>query len=251
VHAIRFVPLLCALIVAGPVSAQSPVDIGSPQAAFAGGPIHLSLHAATRLRAHFQGDKVPVVPQPFRGRLDTALAGLDWPKLEAVKKELVEKNGPVPALMWEQTRFLATGSIGVAELHARDVAATGSTGLSETAVMMWFYAAGVTLTDGEKCVDAAARDAHLDRLRGPVFEPVLQILRGIAEDRLTAMRDLAVRLEAILAEDRTDDSMCRASGSKTEIKPDSIWRPEAAEARSMLTRHLQALTSVMRRRPGR
>ena len=116
---------------------------------------------------------------------------------------------PVPALMWEQTRFVATGSLGVAEMHARDVAATGSSGLSETAVMMWFYAVAVTMTDGEKCVDTAARDAHLDYLRGPEFEPVLQIVRSISDDRLAAMRDLAIRLETVLAEGRTDDTMCR------------------------------------------
>lgn len=245
--------LLCLVaspvLLASTVRAQAPVDVGSPQAAFAGGPIHLSRHATVLLRQHYQGDKVPLVPQPFRGRLDTALAALDWPRVEAAKKELLEKNGPVPALTWEQSRFVATGSIGVAEMHARDVAASGSTGLSETAVMMWFYAAAVTMTDGEKCVDAAARDAHLDRLRGPAFEPVLQILRALADDRLAAMRGLAIRLEAVLAEDRTDDTMCRDANGKADIKPDREWRPEAADARSMLPKHLAALASVMRPRP--
>jgi hypothetical protein len=251
---VRVLLLMFCVVVAGmgggPMArAQSPLDVGPPAAAFSGGPIHLSQHATALLRAHFQGDKVPLIPQPFRGRLDAALAGLDWKRAEVVKRELVEKDGPVPALMWEQTRFLATGAIGVAEMHALDVAATGSTGLSETAVMMWFYAAAVTLTDGEKCVDAAARDAHLDRLRGPAFEPVLQIVRSIADDRLTAMRDLAVRLETVLAEDRTDDTMCRVGTEKPDVKPDAVWRPEAAEARAMLPKHLQALASVMRPRP--
>ena len=63
-------------------------------------------------------------------------------------------------------------------MHAQDVAATGSTGLSETAVMLWFYAVAVTMTDGHKCADEAAKDAHLDQLRGPAFEPVLQIVRS-------------------------------------------------------------------------
>jgi hypothetical protein len=63
------------------------------------------------------------------------------------------------------------------------------------------------------------------------------------------MRDLAIRLEAVLAEDRTDDTMCRGGNGKPDIKLDREWRPEAAEARSMLLRHLTALASVMRPRP--
>ena len=86
-------------------------------------------------------------------------------------------------------------------------------------------------------------------MRGPAFEPVLQIVRSIADDRLAAMRDLATRLETVLAEDRTDDTMCRVGGDKPAIKPDSVWRPEAAAARAMLPRHLLALASVMRPRP--
>jgi hypothetical protein len=238
---------LCAI--ARPGHAQAPLELGSPQAAFAGSPIHLSRHAAAALRAHYQGDKVPLVPTPFRARLDAAVLGRDWPLAEALKKQLVEKSGIAAALMWEQSRFIATGSIGVAELHARDVAATGSTGLSETAVMLWFYAAAVTMTDGHKCADESARDNHLDHLRGPAFEPVLQIVRTIADDRLAAMRDLAVRLESTLAEDRTDDTMCRTGTEKPDIKPDPIWRPQAAETRPMLPKHLLALASVMRPRP--
>jgi hypothetical protein len=226
--------------------AQGPPDVGTPQAAFAGGPIRLSSHAAAMLREHYQGDKVPQIPQPFRGRLDTALAGRDWPRLEVVKKQLRDKDGPMAVLTWEQTRFIATGSLSVAEIHALDVAATGSTGLSETAVMLWLYAAAVTMTDGEKCADPSVRDAHLDRLRGPMFEPVLQILRSIAEDRLAAMRELAIRLETVLAQDRTDDTMCRTGAEKPDVKPNGIWRPDAARARSRLPRDLQALTSVMR-----
>ena len=245
----RIVLLLLGAVTSGPAHAQAPLAVGTPQAAFDGGPIHLSPRAAAMLRAQYKGDNVPQVPQPFRGQLDTALVGMDWKRAEAVKKALVEKDGPVPALLWEQTRFVATGSIGVAEMHARDVAATGSSGLFETAAMMWFYAVGVTMTDGEKCVDAAARDAHLDRLRSPEFEPVLQIVRTIADDRLAAMRELAARLETTLAEGRTDDTMCRARTDRPAIKPDGVWRPEAAEVRKMLPKHLLALASVMRPRP--
>ncbi len=245
----RVVLLLLGCVAGVPARAQAPLAVGTPQAAFAGGPIHLSPRAANMLRAQFKGDNVPQVPQPFRGQLDAALAGLDWKRAEAVKKALVEKDGPVPALMWEQTRFVATGSLGVAEMHARDVAATGSSGLSETAVMMWFYAVAVTMTDGEKCVDTAARDAHLDYLRGPAFDPVLQIVRSIADDRLAAMRDLAIRLETVLAEGRTDDTMCRTGTERPEIKSDAVWRPDAAEVRKMLPKHLQALASVLRPKP--
>jgi hypothetical protein len=174
------------------------------------------------------------------------LVGRDWQRVDALKQQLMEKNGPMPVLMWEQTRFIATGSIGLAEMHALDVAATHSTGLSETAVMMWLYSAGVTMTDGEKCVDQAARDAHLDRLRGPIFEPVLKIVRSIADDRLKAVRDLAVRLETVLAPDRTDDTMCRTGTEQPQIKPDAIWRPDAVQARAKLPRDLLALTAVIR-----
>jgi hypothetical protein len=112
--------------------------------------------------------------------------------------------------------------------------------------MMWLYAAAVTMTDGEKCVDQSARDAHLARLRGPAFEPVLQIVRSISDDRLAAMRELAVRLELVLAPDRTDDTMCRMGTEQPQIKPDAIWRPEAARARTMLPRDLLALAAVIR-----
>ena len=239
--------LLCQVPFAA--GAQQPLDAGTPQAAFAGGPIRLSAHAAGLLREHYQGDQVPQIPQPFRTRLDTALAGRDWQRVETVKKQLQDKAGPMPVLAWEQTRFIATGSISVAEIHALDVAATGSTGLSETAVMMWLYAAAVTMTDGEKCADQAARDAHLERLHGPAFEPVLQIVRSIADDRLVAMRELAIRLETVLAQDRTDDAMCRTGTDPPAIRPDAMWRPAAAQARARLPRDLLALASVMRPRP--
>jgi hypothetical protein len=231
------------------VGAQAPMEVGTPDSAFAGSPIHLSKSAVGLLRAHYQGDKVPVVPQPFRGRLDAALLGRDWVRLEAAKKELTASQGVVTSLAWEQSRLIATGSIGVAEMHALDVAATGSTGLTESAAMLWLYSVAVTMTDGHKCVDEAAKDAHLDRLRGPAFQSVTQIVRTIPDDRLAAMRDLAIRLEVVLAPDRSDDTMCRSGGGKADVKPDAVWRPEAALTRTMLPKHLVALTSVMRPRP--
>jgi hypothetical protein len=230
--------------------AQATLEVGAPASAFAGGPIHLTRNETAALRAHYQGDKVPLVPQPFRGRLDTALLGRDWPRVEAEKKALVAAHGMMAALLWEQSRFIATGSIGVAEMHALDIAGTGASALSESAVMLWFYAAAVTLTDGHECVDEAARDAHLERLRGPAFEPVLRLVRTIGEDRLAAMRDLAIRLETVLAVDRNDDTMCRTGNEPAQIKPDAVWRPEAAATRGMLPRHLLALASIMRPRPA-
>jgi len=244
--------LLPVLVLAAPVHparAQAPLEAGTPETAFSGGPIRLSKNAAGLLRQHYLGDKVPLVPQPFRGRLDTALVGRDWERVRALKDALIAKDGLMAALAWEQSRFIATGSIGVAEMHALDVAATGNTGLSETAVMLWFYAVAVTLTDGHKCVDDTAKDAHLDKLRGPEFEPVLRLVRGISDDRLAAMRDLAIRLETVLAPDRTDDLMCREGNRAPDIRPDSIWRPEASLTRGMLPRHLLALSSVMRPLP--
>jgi hypothetical protein len=232
----------------GEAHAQAALDVGAPEAAFAGGPIHLSKLQATLLRSQYQGDKVPLIPQPFRGKLDTALMGHAWQRVDAVKKDLVAAHGVAAALAWEQSRFVATGAIGVAELHALDIAATGASAISETAVMMWFYAVAVTMTDGHKCVDEAAKDAHLDKLRGPAFEPVTKIVRSISDDRLAAMRDLAIHLETVLAPVRTDDTMCR-NGGAVEIKPDAAWRPEAVATRAMLPRHLVALASVMRPRP--
>ncbi len=240
---------LLMLLLVGHAHAQAPLEVGSPESAFAGGPIRLSKNALAVLRAHYQGDKVPLVPQPFRGRLDTALAGRDWARVDALKKELAAKDGIVTALAWEQSRFVATGSIAISEMHALDLAATGSTGVSETVAMLWFYSVAVTMTDGHKCVDEAAKDAHLDRLRGPMFEPATRIVRTLSDDRLAAMRDLAIRLELVLAPERTDDTMCRDGNKAPDIKPDPVWRPEAVLTRGMLPRHLVALASVMRPRP--
>jgi hypothetical protein len=243
--------LLLFAVASGAADAQValPLDVGSPEAAFAGGPIKLSKISAALLRAHYLGDKVPLVPQPWRGRLDAALLGGDWPRAEAVKKELITARGIVQALAWEQSRFVATGSVGVAEMHALDLAATGSSGVSETSVMMWLYAVAVTMTDGHKCVDDAAKDAYLDKLRGPVYAPVLRLVQTLADDRLAAMRDLAVRLENVLVPERTDDTMCTGADGRVQVKPDVGWKVEAGLTRQMLPKHLLALTSVMRPKP--
>ena len=85
---LRTVLLLLGCTASVPAHAQAPLGVGTPQAAFAGGPIHLSPRTVNMLRAQYKGDNVPQVPQPFRGQLDTALAGLDWKRAEAVKKAL-------------------------------------------------------------------------------------------------------------------------------------------------------------------
>lgn len=242
--------LAVAAIAMGAAPPKPEPEFGPPDAAFAGGPIRLSKASAGFLRQHFQGDKVPIVPQPFRTRLDTALLAHDPARLEAAKKELIAVRGPMAALMWEQTRFLATGGAGIAELHARDLAATGSSAVAETSAMLWLYAVAATLTDGYQCNDRAAKDAHLVLLQGPAFEPVTRIVKTLAEDRLAAMRDLAIRLESVLSAGRADDTMCRVGTTKPELKPDQAWRTDATRTRAMLPKHLAALCAVLRAKPA-
>ena len=64
------------------------------------------------------------------------------------------------------------------------------------------------------------------------------------------MRDLAIRLETVLAEDRTDDTMCRTGTEKPDIKPDAGLAAGSGGDAPMLPRHLLALASVMRPRPA-
>lgn len=241
--------VLTLCLLAGAAHAQTS-ETGPPEAAFAGGPIKLTPAAAQRLRTHFQGDKVPQVPQPFRGRLDTLLLAHDWRGLDAAKKDLAIAKGVVPVLVWEQTRFLATGGLGIAETHALDMAETGAPNLSDGVAMMWLYAAAAALTDGNKCANGDAKDSHLDRLRGPVFEKVTKIVRGLPDDRIAAMRDMALRLEAGFAQDRDSDPLCRGANGKTELKPETAWRPRMAETRAMLPKHLAALVSVVKKAPS-
>ena len=235
----------------GEPAIQKPAaDVGTPEAAFSGGPIKLSKAAVELLRMHFQGNQVPLIPQPFRGKLDTALAAHDWARVEVAKRELIAAKGVVTALAWQQSRFIATGGIGVAEQHALDLAATGSTGVTETAAMLWLYSVAVTLTDGHKCVDPAVKEAHLDRLWGPEFEPTARIIRALPEERVAAMRELAIWLETRLAVDRTDDTMCRTGATAAEVKPDAVWRKEAATARRLLMKQLTAIAAVLRAGPA-
>jgi hypothetical protein len=231
--------------------AESPAIVGTPAAAFAGGPIRLSRTAITVLKEQYRGDQVPLIPQPFRHELDTALFRHDGRRVDAVTKQLAAAHGETAVLAWEQSRFLATGGLSIAERHAEDLAATGTVGLREAAVMLWFYAAAAILTDGSKCADPTARDARLDDLRGSRFAAVVADLRALAPDRVAAMRDVAIRLERVLAPERTDDTLCRGGTARPALKPASTWRPEAAATRAMLPRHLLALTAIERRGPAR
>jgi hypothetical protein len=224
-----FACLLIACLLTAPSRAQTPLERGSPEAAFAGGPIHLSNGAEARLRAQFHGDNVPLVPQPFRGRLDTALAARHWRQVEAVKKTLIQAHDLLLALLWDQTRFIATGGVALAVAYARDLAGSDVPKAEETAAMMWLYAVAATFTDGHKCTDPAAKEAYLDTLRGPDFAAVKGIIRYMPDDRLAAMRDTAIRLESALSPDRTDDAMCRSASGRLE-----------------LPRHLTAICSVLR-----
>jgi hypothetical protein len=222
------------------------LEAGSAEAAFADSPIHLSPTAIAVLRARFPADKVPLIPSPFRQQLDAALAARDWPRVIARKTDLGASRGQLAMLMWEQTRFFATGSQWIAELSARDLAAVNIGNAGEGAAMMWLYAAAVTLTDGHQCADRSASDAHLDKLRGPAFAPVAKAIRDLPPDRLANAQTAAIRLESALAPERTDNIICRPGSAGQDHRPETEWRPEAARTRDMLPRHLTALTALMR-----
>lgn len=224
-------------------------ETGPPEAAFAGGPIRLTPISLNLLNHAYPGGKVPIIPMPHRARLDAALlAGAPGP-LEARMKELAATYGPAAVLIWERTRFLGTGRITIAALHARDLAEHPEAG--ETVAMLWLYAVAATMTDGARCADPAARDAGIDRLRGPSYQPVLRVIRALPEDKLNTARETAIRLEAPLAEQRPDDTICGTGQGRTEIRPIDQWRPAAANTRAMLRRHLKAMTSVLRPPPPR
>jgi hypothetical protein len=232
-----------------PESAFSRLEVGPPEAAFADGPLRLSPNAIRILRARFPGDKVPIIPQPFRQQLDTALVARDWSRVMERKRDLGASRGQVAMLMWEQTRMLATGSLWLAELQARDLAASGIQGADDTAVMMWLFAVAVTMTDSHQCAADGARDAHLALLRGSSFAPVLALLRKMPDDQLIKLRDTAIKLEAALAPERNEDTVCRAGSAKPAIRPADEWQPAAAQTRELLTKHLNAICALVRARP--
>ena len=180
--------LLIAWVAAVPARGETAIARGSPQAAFAGGPIHLSGAAEARLRGQYHGDNVPVVPQPFRTWLDAALLAGDWRQVEAVKKALIAARDLLPVLLWDQTRFVATGRITLAAEYAKDWPVSDVPNAEEAAATMWLYAVAATFTDGHKCSDPQAREAYLDRLRGADFAAVMGIIRSMPEDRLAASR---------------------------------------------------------------
>jgi hypothetical protein len=227
--------------------------MGTPEQAFAGSPIRLSEGITTALRTQYNNTGVPIIPQPLAGRMDAALLAHDWRAVAARRRELTNSLGFMAAYLWEQTRFLVTAELGVAEMHARSVAEEGeaSAAQAESAVLLWLYAVAVTWTDGQKCADPAMREAHLDSLRAAPFAQVLALLRKMPEDRLAVLRDNAVKMEAGRAAGRSDTLMCQpAGGGKANIRADT-WKPDAERARAMLPRNLKALTSVLRQPQGR
>jgi hypothetical protein len=240
--------LLIASLVASPSRAQPPIEGVSPRAAFAGGPIHLSARAETRLRAHFHGDNVPLIPAPFRTRLDTALAARDWRQIDAAKKVLIQARDLRVVLLWDQTRFLATGDAAVAAAYARDLAGSDVPDAEQAAAAMWLYAIAATFTDGHKCTNPEAKEAYLATLLGSDFDAVKGIIRSMPDDRLAAMRDNAIQLESILSTDRTDDTICRTTAGRPETRPEDEWQRELAPSRTMLPRNLTAICSVVRKK---
>ena len=234
--------LLIACLMATPARAQTAIERVSPQAAFAGGPIHLTDRAVTRLRAQFHGDNLPLIPSPFRGRLDTALVAGDWRQIEATKKSLIQARDLLPVLLWDQTRFVATGNVALAAAYARDLAGSDVPNAEENAAAMWLYAVAATFTDGQKCADPAAREAYLASLLGPDFDAVKGIIRSMPDDRLAAMRETAIKLENALSTDRTDETVCRTVSGRL----DAEGQRDVAPTRTMLPQHLKAICSVVR-----
>jgi hypothetical protein len=241
---------LVALCLAVPARAQFVPETGPPDAAFAGGPIRLTPVARTLLKTSFPNDLLPLVPMPHRARLDAALVAANAASLAAAKRELARTYGFGAVLVWERTRFLATGDLALAADHARNLAQEGGEADRETAAVLWLYAVAAVMTDGARCADTAAREVWLDRLRGPAYAPVLLVIRTLPEDRLNTAREAAIRLEAPLAEQRPDDAICRTGPGRPEIRPIELWRPAAGNARALLPRHLRAMTSVLRPRPA-
>jgi hypothetical protein len=232
-----------------PESAFSPLQTGSAEAAFADGPLQLSPNALRILRARFPGDKVPIIPQPFRQQLDAALVARDWSRVMERKRDLGASRGQIAMLMWEQTRMLATGSLWLAELQSRDLADSDIRGAGDTAVMLWLYAVAVTMTDSHECAADDARDTHLALLRSNSFAPVLALLRKMPDDQLMKLRDTAIKLEAALAPERNEDTVCRTGSAKPAIRPTDEWHTAAAQTRELLTRHLNAICALVRGRP--
>lgn len=181
---------------------------------------------------------------PFRARLDRALVAGNTAELEAVRRDLAATHGGDAVLTWERTRFLGTGGIAIATLHARSLAAIPNA--AETTAMLWLYAFAASMTDAARCVDPTARDRAIDRLRAPVNEPILKVIRTIPEDALNRAQDTALKLEPPLAEQRSDDTICRNGPGRAETRPIEQWRQAAGNTRMMLPRHLKAILSVLR-----
>jgi len=237
-------------MLAAQAAAQILPPVGPPEDAFAGGPIRLTRVSTMLLANAYPHNTIPIIPMPHRARLDTALLAGNTAALAAARKDLADTHGQASVLVWERTRFLGTGGIGIAVQHARSLAGAGIANTDETVAMLWLYALAASMTDAARCTDPGARDAAIDRLRAPVNQPVLRVIRAMPDDALGRAQQTAITLEAPLAEQRPDDTICRTGQGTPGIRPIEQWRPAAANTRAMLPRHLKAMISVLRPKSG-
>lgn len=238
------------LVMAAQASAQILPPVGPPEDAFAGGPIKLTRVSTVLLGNAYPHNTIPIIPMPHRARLDTALLAGNAAALEAARKDLADTHGHGAVLVWERTRFLGTGGIGIAVRHARSLAAAGMANTEETVAMLWLYALAASMTDAARCADPGVRDVAIDRLRAPVNQPILTLIRTMPDDALGRAQQTAIGLEAPLAEQRSGDTICGTGQGGSGIRPIEQWRPAAANTRAMLPRHLKAMISVLRPKPG-
>ena len=246
------IPILVTILslLAGTAWAQITPTTGPPEDAFAGGPIRITRVSAALLANAYPNNAVPILPMPFRARLDTALVSGNAGALASAKRDLADTYGRGAVLVWERTRFLGTGGIAIATEHARTLASAGLSNTDEMVATLWLYALAATMIDAARCADPMARDAAVDRLRGPANDAVLRVLRTMPEPPLARAQDVAIKLEAPLAEQRTSDALCR-TGGQVSIRPIEQWQPATANVRAMLPRHLKAMLSVLRPKNSR
>lgn len=247
------IPILVAILtlLSGSAWAQITPVTGPPEEAFADGPIRITRVSAALLANAYPNNAVPILPMPYRARLDSALVSGNGGALAAAKRDLAEAHGRGAVLVWERTRFLGTGGIAIATEHARSLAASGLANTEEMVATLWLYALAATMTDAARCTDPMVRDQAIDRLRAPPNDTVLRVIRAMPEPPLMRAQDVATKLEGPLAEQRAGDTICRTGGAKGETRPIEQWQPAVANVRAMLPRHLKAMLSVLRPKNAR
>jgi len=246
-------PILLVLLtlLTGTAWAQITPQTGPPEDAFAGGPIRVTRVSAALLANAYPHNSIPILPMPYRARLDTALVAGNAGALATAKRDLADAYGRGAVIVWERTRFLGTGGIAIATEHARTLAASGLANTEEMVATLWLYALAATMTDAARCADPMARDTAIDRLRGPANESVLRVIRTMPEAPLARAQEVAIKLEGPLAEQRPSETLCRAGAGSGAVRPIEQWQPAAVNVRAMLPRHLKAMVSVLRPRTAR